>query len=123
MGEVQLDHVEAGRVRHLGRPHEGVAHPVHVGAVHGARGLTAVRERERRRREDLPVRFAEVLVAFQERVSEPLRPACASWIATLESLFAWMKSTTRFQAPTCSGEYMPAQCRLMRPSGSTRSSR
>ncbi len=26
---------------------------------------------------------------------------------------------TRFQAPTCSGAYMPAQCRLMRPSGST----
>jgi hypothetical protein len=55
----------------------------------------------------------------QERVSEPLRPAWASCTATLEALCSWMKSVTRFHAPTCSGEYMPAQCMLMRPSGST----
>ena len=54
-----------------------------------------------------------------ERVSEPLRPAWPSWTATLDALNSWMKSLTRFHAPTCSGAYMPAQCRLMRPSGST----
>jgi hypothetical protein len=55
----------------------------------------------------------------QDRVSEPLRPAWASWTATLDALCSWMKSVTRRQAPTCSGAYIPAQCRLMRPSGST----
>ena len=65
MGEVQLDHIEAGFVRHLGGTREGVAHLVHVGAVHGARGLAAFRERDRRGREDLPVRgFAEIFMAF-----------------------------------------------------------
>ena len=37
----------------------------------------------------------------------------------LELLWVCTNFTTRSQAATCSGEYMPAQWRLMRPSGST----
>ena len=34
---------------------------------------------------------------------EPLAPEWPSWRATLASVSAWMKSTMRFQARSCSG--------------------
>ena len=47
------------------------------------------------------------------------RPAWASWMAIFASEWLWTKSTTRFQASTCSGLYMPAQPFEIRPSGET----
>ncbi len=40
---------------------------------------------------------------------EPLRPAWQSCMPIFARLFAWTKSTIRFQASTCRSSYMPAQ--------------
>ena len=54
-----------------------------------------------------------------ESLVEPFCPAWASWRQILARLLSWTKSTIRFQAPTCSALYMPAQPGLMRPSRET----
>lgn len=51
--------------------------------------------------------------------AEPLRPAWPSWIPIFAVEFAWTNSTIRRHAAACSGAYIPAQPRVIRPSGET----
>ena len=82
VGAVQLQHVEAGAIAHLGGAHELGLHDRHVGDRHLAWSLVLRRPRDRRRRQDLPV------AAVQRRVHllpTELGGALGSRVAELES--------------------------------------
>ena len=111
MRGVQLQHVEAGTVCHFRRRDELIAHLVHVGARHGARGSdypwTTARLRPK---EPASCRRASgTSVPSQPTRVEPFAPECPSWQQIFASVSAWTKSAIRFHAASCSGAYMPVQ--------------